>query len=226
MIRAIAFAFYVFFICVWPGATFGQIEKWENSLASRHVIATINLNVSRLCETYQGSDVLEDKKSYFLNQKKLNLDDVDQFQAIMCLDPALGFGADDNSHTQLSFLRATKLDAQVIGELSSYRVTEVKIGSWKAFVGRKKNEGSWGAIPVNDRSLVFGVTRMLESIVESQEMVVPDAHKIEELRKDVEICITISGGKRTAKMFENAWGFFQDSCSEGARMVTGVSGLG
>lgn len=179
---------------------------------SRHAVATINLNVSRLSETFKDSKSLEKMKEFLSQRKKIELSQIDHFQAIICRDPKLDLGADDSTHTQITYLDAQKFDAATIGEQSGYRLTESKIGQWKAYLGRKDREGSWGAIPVNDRTLVFGVTRMLESIVESQKMEFPAAHKLDELQKsNVDFCITVSGGKPIAEVFANSWGTDQYS---------------
>jgi hypothetical protein len=191
---------------LWSGVTFGQTEGWENRLVSRHAVATLNLNVNRLSKTFEGSESFARTKEMMLKWKKLDLDQIDHFQSIICRDPELGVGADDTAHHQVTFLESQTWDAATVGNFSGYKLTDSEIGKWKAFIGSPKNEGSWGAIPIDDRPLVFGVTRMLNSIVESQSIEISAAHKLETLRKqDVDFCITFSGGKPIAEVFASAW---------------------
>ena len=178
-----------------------QSEKWENSLISHHAMATLNLNVSRLCQTYKDSDVVE-KVENMLKDRQLNLAKIDQFQAVILNDPKLGLGADNSSHTQLTFLEPTEFDATTVGKYSRYKLHSDKIETWNAFLGDPKREGNWGAIAANDRTLVYGVTRMLESIVDSQNLELSKEHSLANLRKqDVDICITLSGGDKIHDIF-------------------------
>ena len=182
-----------------------QSEKWENSLISHNALATLNLNVSRLCQTYKDSEVVE-KVENMLKDRQLNLAEIDQFQGVILSDAQLGLGADNSSHTQLTFLEATDFDAETVGKHTRYKLHPEKIKTWDAFLGDPKREGNWGAIAANDRTLVYGVTRMLKSIVASQDLTIPKEHGLSNLRKqDVDICITLSGGDKIHDVFEDAW---------------------
>lgn len=182
-----------------------QSEQWEASLISHHAVATLNLNVARLSKTYKGSEAVAQLED-MLEDRELKLADIDQFQAVILSDPELGLGADDSSHTQLTFLEPTKFDATTVGIYSRYKLEPEKIEAWDAFLGDPQRQGSWGAIAASDRTLVYGVRRMLESIVASQTKELAKEHHLAKLRKqDVDICITLSGGDRIHDVVVDAW---------------------
>jgi hypothetical protein len=168
-------------------------------------VATLNLNVTRLCQTYKGSEVVE-KVEKMLKDRQLKLAEIDQFQGVILNDPQLGLGADNSSHTQLTLLQPAEFDAAAAGKHSRYKLHSEKIEKWNAFLGDPQRKGSWGAIVANDRTLVYGVTRMLKSIVASQTMELAEEHQLARLRKlDVDICITLSGGDSIHDVFVDAW---------------------
>lgn len=188
-----------------PSIVFGQSDSWEGRLISRHVVGTLNLNVGRMCETFEGSEALVKMSKYLEQRKGLDINKVDQFQAFFVRDPRLELGADDNSHTQLTMKAKSDFDAEAVGKLSGYSLAESKLGERTAFLStrkRNRSRGVWEAILVSDRSLIFGVNRMLNSIIDSQELDFPQEHQVQDLRKDdVDCCVTLSGGKEIAEIF-------------------------
>ena len=153
---------------VFPSSLFAQSDQWESSLISHHAVATVNVNVPRMLQTYKDSEVFEKLKTGFA-ERDLDLLKIDQFQDVFVSDPQLEKGADDSHHTQLTFIEATDFNAELVGKYSGYKLHPEKIESWSAYVGDPEKTGAWGGLSVNDRTLIYGVTRMLKSVVASQE---------------------------------------------------------
>lgn len=205
-LKTFQFAFAAFYFIFGVTLVHGQSDHWEDTLISHHVVVSINLNVGRLSQTFEETEAYENVADVIRSRHKIELADIDQFQGFILRDPALGLGADDNSHTQLTFLNPRKFDAESTGALTRYSLHEEQLGGHTAFLGKPDRKGVWGGIPVSKRTVVFGVRRMLKSIVNSQEVQQADTHNLSELRKqDVDICITFSGGKPIAEVFEDAW---------------------
>ena len=68
------------FVCfvaamMWVGPNLlpGQSETWQSSLTSHHAIATVNVNVQRASESFEGTDALEHISEFFELRRGLDL---------------------------------------------------------------------------------------------------------------------------------------------------------
>ena len=182
-----------------------QVDSWDDSFVSRHAVAICNVNVARLSESYAKSKGLKMIQEFCQKRHKLEIGEVDQLQFVFSNDPGLEPGADSMSNTKLVFKKPQELDSARVGELTGYRLESEKYGNQELFVG--KHAGSWGGMSANRRSVVMGVGRMLRSIVDSQKMKLNSAHNLAGLRKsDVDICLTLSGGKPAAEFANQLFG--------------------
>ena len=184
-----------------------QSKSWEDSLVSPHTIFSMNFNVPRICDGLKNKEILGRFEKQIRNRHQIELSEIEQFQLFISNPPNQKNNADDTFNTNLTFRQAKKHDAQAVGKMSGYTLTATKIGEYDAFVGIPNNSGVWGAVIVNDRTLLFAVRRKMDSILESKDLDRPVEHKLEHLRMaDVDACLTLSGGDRTKAVFEQAWG--------------------
>ena len=203
MVNKLGFIFLIASIVAPPVSA--QTDSWDDSLVSRHSIAIINVNVSRLFDSYSESKSLERFVEHCKKRHSLVLSTVDQFQMVFSNDPKLEFGADSTSNTKLVFKNPTKIDASVAGKLTGYALAEDSYGKQAVYVS--KRDGFWGAMRKNDRSIVMGVPRMLRSIIESQESSLSPVHEISKLEKtNVDLCATVSGGESAAQFAKSLFG--------------------
>jgi len=184
-----------------------QSDRWENSLVSPQTVMSMNFNVARLNDNFKNEESRSRFETYVQNRHRIKLSEIDQFQAFISSPQKQKHNADDTFNTKLTFLETTAFDAKTVGGMSRYSLTKSQLGERVAFVGRPDRSGSWGAIVVSDRTLLFAVKRKMDSIIESQKLETPVEHELEGLRKkDVDMCLTLSGGDQVRAIFEESWG--------------------
>ena len=189
-----------------PSVLLGQSDKWQETLVNPHTVLSVNFNVARMYDGLTGSEKLTKLESVIKKRYGIVLSEVDQFREILSNTPELGLGADETHNTQLTFRKAKQFDAKSVGKMSGYRLVEEKLGKRVAYQAKNDNRGAWGAIAVDDRTLLFAVRRKMSSILKSQELKPAAIHVLSELRKsDIDVCVTFSGGEKSKALFEKAW---------------------
>ena len=183
-----------------------QSEGFEDSLVSPHTVMSVSINVARVYDSLKNKEFRTKFEKEIQEQHGVALSEVDQFQFFIG-NPPKQKSADDTFNTKLTFREAKKFDAESVGKMSGYKLTEEKVGERVAFVGNPKREGSWGAMVISDRTLLFAVRRKMDALIESQKLKRPAEHKLDQLPKvDADLYLTLSGGDKTKEVFEEAWG--------------------
>ena len=190
-------------------------KTWAKVLHSDDDVLVIRINAAKLYADRKDVPVVKKFEAWLKGDKKLEFSEIDEAQFIIGTEEGLKIGADDTSHNQLTFAKPQTFTAESVGELSGYQLTKQELESKTVFLGKPEREGNWGAALIDDRTLVFGVTRKLEKLLEPKEAETK-AEAEEKLRKaDVDFCISFSGGETAKKIFEHAWytDFFSKSFS-------------
>lgn len=198
-------ALQIIFLLGFDNALLAQTQRWKDTGISHHAVVTLNVNVQRLAETIKETEAIGQLQA-LLETRGLDVTEIDQFRGVILQDPQLKPGADDSSHIQLTFLNARKFDGESVGKMSRYKLNAGTIGGSPAFLGDPQRTGAWGAMVVDDRTLNFGVTRMLKSIAASKKTPINPAHDLAAVSKqDVDFCFTLSDGEKIGAVFANAW---------------------
>ena len=185
----------------------GQSDKWKQELSDPETVLSINFNVARMYDGFKKPEKLAEVKAFFKQQHGIELSEVDLFQAFNSYSPKLGSDADSTTHTQVTFRKAKPFDAKSVGKMSGSTLTEERFGDRVGYQGDEKLSGTWGAIAINDRTLLFAVRRKMALLLESQDSKLPPEHVLSEFRmSDVDCCVTFSGGKKIKLFFEDSLG--------------------